>query len=252
MKRSFFAFIILFTLSFSVQAQGFKGILKGITQKDSSGRSVLDKVTTNKAVLGLSNDQIAAGLKQALEIGAKNGTGKLSVTDGFFRDAAVKILMPAEAKKVEATLRTLGFGRLVDSAVLSMNRAAEDAAKSAAPVFLSAIKGITIQDALGILKGGDFAATNYLKTKTTDSLSQVFRPVIEKSVAKANVTKYWTAVFTKYNLISRQKVNTDLTSYITEKTLSGVFTKVGEEEQKIRKDPVARTTDLLKQVFGAK
>ncbi len=170
--------------------------------------------------------------------------------NGFFKDAALKILMPAEAQKVEQKLRSLGFGKQVDNAILSMNRAAEDAAKSAAPIFINAIKCITIQDGLGILKGGDFAATNFLKEKTTLQLTEAFRPVIESSLQKVNATKYWNTLFTTYNTFSKEKVNTDLSAYVTEKALSGIFLQVSLEEQKIRKDPLARTTDILKKVFS--
>jgi hypothetical protein len=172
--------------------------------------------------------------------------------DGFFKDAAIKILMPEEAKKVESTLRRFGMGKQVDEAILSMNRAAEDAAKDASPIFVTAIKQMTIQDAWGILKGGDSSATKYLREKTTSSLTAAFRPVIENSMTKVNATKYWNTVFTTYNKFSKDKVNTDLAAYVTERALSGIFFQVAQEEMKIRKDPVARTTDILKKVFGAK
>jgi hypothetical protein len=162
----------------------------------------------------------------------------------------IKILMPPEAQKVEKTLRKFGFGKQDDNAILSMNRAAEDAAKSAAPIFVNAIKQMSFQDAMSILRGGDFAATNYLKEKTLASLTEAFRPVIESSLRKVDATKYWNTVFTTYNKFSREKVDTDLPAYVTDKAMSGIFYQVGQEEQKIRKDPVARTTDLLKKVFS--
>lgn len=205
----------------------------------------------NTGTPALSSTEIAAGLKEALRIGAQNGTGKLASADGFFTNAAVKILMPEEAKKVESTLRNIGLGSLVDKAVLSMNRAAEDAAKSATPIFVDAIKAMTISDALGILKGGDYAATNYFKDKTTVSLTNAFRPVIEKALTKVDATKYWNDVFTAYNKFAAKPVNTDLVAYVTEKSLTGIFYEVGQEELKIRKDPAARVTDLLKKVFGS-
>jgi hypothetical protein len=217
-------------------------ILKNITDKLGSGSGKLGS--------GLSSDEIANGLKEALQVGATKGSDKLAAVDGFFKDAAIKILMPEEAKKVEKTLRGMGLGAQVDDAILSMNRAAEDAAKSAAPIFINAIKGMSISDALGILQGGDFAATDYLKGKTTSALTEAFRPVIEKSLEKVNATKYWNTLFTTYNKFSLQKVNPDLTAYVTEKGLSGIFFQVGQEEQKIRKDPLARTSDLLKKVFA--
>jgi len=200
---------------------------------------------------GPTQSQVIEGLKQALTIGTQNGTNKLSAVDGFFADAAVKILMPSEVKNVENTLRSLGLGSLVDKAILSVNRAAEDAAKSATPIFVNAIKQMTITDAFGILQGGDFAATNYFKSKTTDSLAAVFKPVIEKSLQKTDATKYWNDIFTAYNQFSTKKVPTDLSAYVTQKAIDGIFYEVGLEEQKIRKDPAARVTELLKQVFGS-
>lgn len=249
MKRaillSAFAALTLFS-----QAQGLKNILK----KDSTGKTGAQKVLSNVAgstgKTGLSNDEIVNGLKEALSVGTNNAAKKLSAADGFFKDAAVKILMPEEAVKAEKKLRAIGMGKLVDDAILSMNRAAEDASKSAAPIFVSAVKSMSITDAVGILKGDDFAATTYLKSKTTDSLTKAFRPVIDASLAKVNATKYWNAVFTAYNKFSADKINPDLAAYVTEKALSGIFYQVGLEEQKIRKDPVARTTDLLKKVFA--
>jgi len=200
----------------------------------------------------LSTADIAAGLKQALEVGAQNSGNQLSALDGFFKNAAIKILLPEEAQKVEKTLRDLGMGSLVDKAILSLNRAAEDATKSAAPIFVDAIKTMTIQDALGILKGGDFAATSYLKTKTTSALTASFKPVIQTSLDKVSATKYWSDVFTTYNKFATNKINPDLSGFVTDKAITGIFYQVGLEEQKIRKDPVARVTDLLKKVFGSK
>jgi hypothetical protein len=236
--------------SFSVmQAQ----LLKNVFKKDSSGKTGLDKAISKVSKNGpssLTNDEIISGLKEALQVGTERGTQKLSSVDGFFKDAVIKILMPPEAQKVEKTLRNMGLGKQVDNAILSMNRAAEDAAKSAAPIFINAIKQISFQDAMSILKGGDYAATNYLKQKTLASLTEAFRPVIESSLKKVDATKYWNTVFTTYNKFSREKVNTDLPAYVTEKAMAGIFYQVGQEEQKIRKDPVARTSDILKKVFS--
>jgi len=243
--------IFLFAFSASIVALSSQAQFKNILKKDSSGKSGLDKIiqkTSSKK--SLSNDEIVQGLKEALNVGANNASQKLSAADGFFKDAAIKILMPPEAQKAEKKLRSLGMGKLVDDAILSMNRAAEDASKSAAPIFINAIKQMSIQDAVGILKGGDFAATNYLKDKTTSPLTEAFRPVIENSLAKVNATKYWNTVFTTYNKFTSDKVNPDLSAYVTEKSLSGIFYQVGLEEQKIRKDPMARTTDILKKVFA--
>ncbi|HEY9363043.1 MAG TPA: DUF4197 domain-containing protein [Chitinophagaceae bacterium] len=236
-----------------LQAQGFKNILKNAGAKDSTSKTGIDKLfdkVSNTKSGPLTNDEVINGLKEALAKGTENGTQKLSMADGFFKDAVIKILMPEEAKKVETKLRNLGLGKQVDNAILSMNRAAEDAAKSASPIFLNAIKGMNFQDALSILKGGDHAATNYLEDKTTAALVASFRPVIDASLEKVNATKYWNTVFTTYNRFSTDKVNTNLAEYVTEKALAGIFYQVAQEEQKIRKDPLARTSDLLKKVFS--
>lgn len=195
--------------------------------------------------------QIASGLKEALTIGTQNSTSRLSAPNGFFANAMLKILMPPEAQKVESTLRNVGLGGVIDKAVLAMNRGAEEAAKAATPIFVNAIRQMSITDAIGILRGGDFAATNYFKQKTTASLTSAFRPAISDALNKVNATKYWSDVFTVYNRFSSSPVNTDLTAYVTERAISGIFHEVASEEQKIRRDPAARVTELLKTVFGS-
>jgi Protein of unknown function (DUF4197) len=226
------------------------GVSKASDSSKSSTDNTLNSILNGGKKSSLSTDDIAAGLKEALSVGAELTGKKLSAVDGYFGNAALKILMPEEAKKVEQKLRALGMGKQVDQAILSMNRAAEDAAKSASPIFINAIKQMSIQDAMGILKGGDFAATNYLKDKTTTALTESFRPVIETSLEKVDATKYWNTVFTTYNQFSREKVNTDLAAFVTEKALAGIFLQVGEEEKKIRKDPLARSSEILKKVFA--
>jgi hypothetical protein len=243
-------------------AFGLCVVMIGLAQSGTTPKkkgSFLDKVNSaiGKTTGGggtLSNDDIIAGLKEALSVGASKSAGKLSAVDGFFRDAVVKVLMPPEAQKVEKTLRQIGAGKLVDDAILSINRAAEDASKSAAPIFLNAIKQMTLQDGLAILKGTDTAATSYLKKATTANLSSAFKPSIDSALTKTNATKYWSAVFDKYNQLPTtfKKVDTDLSGYVTQKALQGVFYYVSEEEKKIRKDPAARVSDLLKKVFGGK
>ncbi|HZG99457.1 MAG TPA: DUF4197 domain-containing protein [Flavisolibacter sp.] len=253
MKKLFLPLLVFFTSVCDVHAQGFKDVFKNNNAKDTSANkgSLLNKV---KGIGGtknsLTSEEIISGLKEALTTGTQRGTQKLSAVDGFFKDAALKILMPEEAVKAEKKLRNIGMGSLVDNAILSMNRAAEDAAKEAAPIFLNAIKGITIQDGLGILKGGNNAATEFLKGRTVASLTEAFRPVVENSLKKVDATKHWNLVFSNYNKVSIQKVNPDLAAYVTEKALAGIFYQVGQEELKIRKDPAARATDLLKKVFA--
>ncbi|HTQ27857.1 MAG TPA: DUF4197 domain-containing protein [Puia sp.] len=202
----------------------------------------------------LSNEDIVSGLKQALTLGAQKSADKLSAVDGFFKDAAVKILLPPEAQKVEKTLRNMGMGKMVDDAILSLNRAAEDASKSAAPIFVNAVKSMSIGDALGILRGPDTAATSYLKKTTTPDLTRAFKPVIDSSLKKTDATRYWKDVFETYNKLPTtfKKVDTDLSSYATQKAMDGIFYYVAVEEKNIRKDPAAQVTDILKKVFGGK
>jgi hypothetical protein len=248
--RFLFICLVVATSSVSVHAQTMKELF-GKKGKDSSKTSNVLKNILNQTKNGtLSTTEVIDGLKQALEIGAEKSGSKLSAVDGFFANAAIKILLPPEAASVEKTMRSLGMGKMVDDAILSINRAAEDAAKSAAPIFITAIKKMTFDDAWSILRGADTAATVYLRSKTTDSLTAAFKPVIEKSLQKVNATKYWNTVFTNYNRLAAKKVNPDLSAYATEKALAGIFYQLGEEEKTIRKNPAAQTTDLLKKVFG--
>lgn len=231
-----------FFCSAPVQAQSLSNIFNKLK---NSGNSTSKNGS-------LTNSEIASGLKQALEQGAKVATEQLSQKDGFLKNAAVKILMPPEAQKVASTLRSMGMGSLVDEAILSMNRAAEDAVVKAAPIFVDAIRGITIQDGIQILRGDNNAATLYLQGKTTPALTSAFSPVIEQSLGKVGATKIWKTVFETYNKIPfiSEKVNPNLTGYVTEQALKGVFTEIAAEELKIRTNPAARATDLLKKVFG--
>lgn len=246
--------LIIFAVSITslAGAQGILGKLNKAVKGDSSNKvlSGISKTLGGSAGSALSNDEIIKGLKQALTIGTDSSAKRLNKADGFFANAAIKILMPAEAKKAEATLRNFGMGSLVDKAILSMNRAAEDAAGGISTIFWDAIKNMTLTDGLSILRGGDFAATDYLKKSTTSQLTEKMRPVIEKSLAKVDATKYWKDVFTAYNKFSKEPVNTDISAYVTEKSMGGIFYSIGQEEQKIRKDPAAQVTDLLKKVFA--
>lgn len=245
------AIALMAAIASTTQAQTLKGILKSATGKDSaSGKSQFDQLVKTANTDSLSNSEIIGGLKEALEKGAQKSSNKLSMIDGFFANAALKILLPPEAQKVEQTLRSMGMDKQVDNAILSVNRAAEDAAKSAAPIFMNAIKSMSIQDGVAILRGSDTAATSYLRTKTLLPLTEAFRPVIENSLQKVDATKYWKTLFSTYNMISLNKVNPDLTAYVTEKALSGIFIQLGQEEADIRKNPAARTTALLQKVFG--
>ncbi len=198
----------------------------------------------------LNNGEMVSGLKEALRVGADSSTKRLSLLNGFFGDDIIRILMPPEAQKLERTLRDIGLGKTVDKAILSMNRAAEDGSKYVGQIFWTSIQQMTIQDAIGILRGGDFAATDYLKRTTTNQLTAAFRPVIDRSLNNVDATRYWSDLFSAYNRISKTPVNTDLGAYVTEKALSGLFYHIGLQEQQIRKNPAARVTDILKKVFG--
>lgn len=197
-----------------------------------------------------SLDEVVKGLKEALSIGADSSVKKLSLADGFFKNATIKILMPPEAVKVESSLRKVGAGKLVDDAILTMNRAAESATADVKDIFFEAIKNMTINDGMKILKGDSIAATRYLKSATTTQLTQKIKPIVEIALKKVNATKYWNDVFKEYNRFAIKKINPDLASFVTEKTIDGLFYSIVEEEQKIRKDPAAQVTDLLKKVFG--
>lgn len=238
-------FPALILLSFSISAQkDSSNKLGGLFKKAGS---LLSKQSSSG---DLSSSEIVSGLKEALSLGAEKSGDRLSAIDGFFKDAAVKILLPKEVQNVESKMRMLGMGKLVDNAILSMNRAAEDASKSAAPIFLSAIRQMTVTDALNILRGADTAATGYLRKTTTTELTDSFKPVIEASLKKVDATKYWKDVFTTYNRFSSKPVDTDINSYVTSKALDGIFHYVAQEEINIRKNPTERITETLKKVFG--
>jgi hypothetical protein len=214
-------------------------------------KTLKQAVTTKTAPL--SESDIASGLKEALNIGAKNASSQLNAIDGFNKNLRVRIPFPEDAQRVATKLRELGFGKKVDEFELTLNRAAEQAAKEAAPIFVNAITSMSITDAKNILMGTDSSATIYLRTKTSDPLASAFSPHIKKALDATTATKKWTELATLYNRIPLvNKVETDLVRYTTSKALKGLFTVVADEELKIRKDPAARVTDLLKRVFGSK
>ncbi|MCI2229085.1 DUF4197 domain-containing protein [Polaribacter sp. MSW13] len=216
------------------------------------GCAELQKAVNNLPNGGdLSQEQIGNGLKQALDNGIKNQVSKLTSKDGFYKNQLVKILLPEELQAVDKGLRRIGLGNLADEGIKVLNRAAEDAVKTATPIFVSAIKDITFTDAKNILLGEQNAATSYLETKTTESLYSSFSPVINNSFAKVGADKVWTNLISKYNSIPFvKKVNPDLTSYVTTQALKGVFTMIEVEEKGIREKVGLRNTALLKQVFA--
>ena len=194
---------------------------------------------------------ISGGLKEALNNGVANQVSKLTATDGFFRNEAVKILLPAELQKVDKTLRTLGMSKLADEGLKAINRTAEDAVKEATPIFVDAIRNMSFTDARNILMGNESAATSYLQSATTTALYGKFNPVIKNSFTKVGADKIWENLINRYNTIPLvTKVNPDLTDYVTNQALNGVFKMITVEEKKIRTDLNARTSNLLKQVFA--
>ena len=218
-----------------------------------NGCAELQTVVDNIPNMGgtASSTEVASGLKQALEFGVNEGVDMLSATDGYFKDQAVKILLPNELQKVDKTLRSIGLSALADEGLKVLNRAAEDAVDEAKPIFVSAIKGLTFQDAMGILTGGDQAATNYLKNKTTAQLISAFQPKIQTSLDKVGANDIWANIIQKYNAVPLvQPVTPNLTEYVTQQAVDGLFVKVADKEKDIRTNIGARTTGLLQKVFA--
>lgn len=228
----------------------FSNIFMIIVLLISSSCAELQQVV-NQFPGALSNEEIAAGLRQALDNGIDKQVTKLTMEDGFFKNELVKIGLPDELQKVDKTLRDIGLGNLADQGLKVLNGAAEDAVKEATPIFVNAVKGITFVDAKNILLGTDNAATEYLKSRTSNSLYDKFSPVIENSFTKVGADQIWENLINKYNTIPFvQKVNPDLTDYVTGEALKGVYTAISIEEKEIRTKVSSRTTDLLKRVFA--
>ncbi|MGS2726697.1 DUF4197 domain-containing protein [Psychroserpens sp. BH13MA-6] len=232
MIRKFFAFILIFNLTACAELQD---VVNNLPQ----GGDVL------------SNADIAAGLRQALDFGIDKQVSKLTQEDGFFKNELVKILLPEELQKVDKGLRDIGLGNLADEGLKVLNRAAEDAVGEATPIFVNAVKDITFNDAKNILLGNDDAATQYLTSKTQTELYNKFHPVINNSFAKVGADQVWTNLINKYNAIPfTNNVNPDLTDYVTAEALKGVYTMIAVEEKEIRNKVSSRGTDLLKKVFA--
>ena len=237
-------YVIIFLIASLVILPSEAQLLKKL-QKEAS------KVLDQKSVGSFTSEEAAKAIKEALVKGTSKGTDLISQVDGFYKNPEIKIPFPPEAKSVESTLRKIGMNKQVDETVLSLNRAAEDASKSAKDIFVSAIQGMSIEDAVNIVKGDTVAATNFLKRKTTKQLTDAFTPVIKSSLDKVSATKYWTEIMNAYNKVPLvKKVNPNLTEYVTQKALDALFLMISKEEALIRKDPIARTTELLKKVFG--
>jgi len=213
--------------------------------------AILSKKATSG---GITENEAGLGIKDALLQGVTTAVLNLNKTDGFFGSAVYKMLLPPDAVKAEKTLRNLGMGAQVDKAILSINRGAEDAVAFAKPIFIDAIKEMTLTDALNILKGNNNAATNYFKEKTKLKLITAFTPSVKSSLEKVNATKYYSDIVTTYNKLPTtfKKADPDLTSYVVGKAVDALFDQVAKEEANIRANPLARGTDILKKVFGGK
>ncbi len=218
-----------------------------------SGCAELQQVASQYPELGttLGNADISAGLKEALNNGISKQVSKLTLTDGFFKNEAVKILLPAELQKVDKTLRSLGMSTLADEGLKVLNRAAENAVKEATPIFVDAVTKMSFNDAKNILMGSDNSATMYLQNSTSSALYSKFSPVVGSSLGKVGADKVWANIITKYNSIPLvNKVNPDLNDYVTQQAMKGVFKMIAVEEKDIRTNLYARTTALLKRVFA--
>ena len=201
---------------------------------------------------GLTEKDAVDGIKEALVNGTGESVKVVSVLNGYWGNAEIKIPFPPDAQEMESKLRTVGMGKKVDEFNESMNRAAEKAATEAKPIFVTAIKGMTVKDAINIVKGENNAATVYLKNTTSPQLIGKFQPIIKTSLDNVSATKYWNDLITAYNKIPLvKKMNPNLSEYVTQKAIDGLFIMIAKEELKIRKDPMARTSDLLKRVFGS-
>lgn len=241
-KYIFLSLFVLLSGTLTAQKIDFEKI------KNEAGK-ILDNSSLGK---GLSQEEVVKGLKEALSIGSNNAGSLASKLDGYYKNPLLFIPFPPEAQKVATKLRELGFGKKVDQFIMTLNRSAEEAAKQSAPIFVTAVKNLTITDGMNILKGSNDAATQYLKRNTNSQLTTQFKPVITAALQKTSATKYWTDLTTLYNKIPGvTKVNTDLGAYTTERAINGLFVLVAQEELKIRKDPAARITDILKKVFGS-
>lgn len=241
MKKSFRLFAIL-----SISIISFTGCDPAVLEGIMSG---------TPQTSALTNEEVIRGLKEALRVGAQNAVAFTSKADGFNKNSLIKIPFPEEAIKVKNAALSLGLNQQVETFETTLNRAAEKASSEAVAVFVNAISNMSIQDGFNILRGDSTAATSFLMKSTTTELKQKFSPIVQKAIDEVNLTSYWEPLTKAYNqttlFTGNQPVNADLNAYVTDKALSGLFFYVANEEKKIRKDPAARVTDILKRVFGA-
>jgi hypothetical protein len=246
MKNSIFIIFGISTLLTSCDPKTQEALLK------TTSEILNASVNKGNTSTGLSNDEVIKGLKEALSVGTNNSTALTSKLDGFNKNPLIFIPWPSEAIKMKETLTQLGFQSQITDFETSLNRAAEEATKNATPVFLNAITNMSISDGFNILNGNDTAATHFLREKTYASLKERFLPTVTDAINKVKVTSYWSPLITTYNKIPGvQPQNPNLNEYVTGKAINGLMTLIAQEETKIRKDPMAQVTDLLKKVFGS-
>ncbi len=252
MNKFYFSLIIVSILFVFNGCDIFQGVVEQLPIETTSNHP-------------LTEQEVIQGLKNALTVSTDTAVSVVSKTDGFYKNQAIKILLPPEAKvimdnKDNTMLKTIGITQLIDDVILRFNRSAESASKQATPIFVNAIKNMNIQDAFGILRGADNAATEYFRQKTAQDLFNTFKPTVKQILDKPLVgnistTQSWNTLTTKYNkvapLINKPTVNTNVVDYVTQKAIDGLFVKLAEQEKKIRKDPMARVTDILRRVFGS-
>lgn len=233
----------------------FYSLLLAITLfVSASAQSILQKAkNTISGNAQPTEAEAGGGIKEALNKGISSAVSHLNKPDAFFKSEIYKVLFPPEAQKMEKTLRDIGMGKMADDAIEAINRGAEDAVGFAAPIFVDAIKQMTITDALKLVRGGKNSITEYFRSKTSAKLKEAFIPVINSSLEKTNATKYYGDAVTRYNKVPFvKKMNPDLADHVADKTLFALFDRIGVEEANIRNNPAARTSELLKKVFGSK
>jgi len=236
--------LLLASLAFAHVGFGLDLSDFGISSKKSKG--------SKGSGSSLSQGEVGSGLKEALSVGVDKAVDLASQFNGFYKNPLIFIPFPPEAQQMKMILEKIGFKSQIEKFIATMNHAAEESCKRAAPIFLSAIKGLTIQDAFQILNGGDTAATDYLKRKTSKQLISAFRPEVKQAIQKVGVTKYWKPLATRYNDVPLMpKVNPNLDQYICDRAVSGLFKLIANEERQIRKNPAARVNDILRRVFGS-
>ena len=238
---------------FSLKTIGLAVLFFCFASNTTQAQLTLPKIFTQKNTSGLTENEAGQGIKEALQKGVVNAVLNLNKEDGFFGSEIYKIFLPEDALKAENTLRKIGMGKTVDKAILAINRGAEDAVAAAKPIFINAIKEMTLQDALQIIAGPKDAATNYFKEKTKQQLITAFTPSVQSSLEKVDATKYYDDLANTYNKIpfTRNKINPDLSAYVVGKAVDALFDQVAKEEADIRTNPLARTSDILKKVFGS-